>query len=179
MTDEETSALAPAAPEQEAPKISFKEFLETVHPSVERTVEGLWKTPPVGPFVVKGPRPVEMITPDLRLHCERCDGERTFRLEGKPPLSLNAETANAMLINYLCGDCREQGKLLSSSRSRARRSSQISAVGLVADAAQRQRGGDGLIGGGGDGDADHGVALRCRFRPSSIDSTLADGSSLR
>ena len=51
-----------------------------------------------------------MVTPDLRLHCQRCDGERMFRRKGQPPPSLSAESANERVINYLCGDCREQVK---------------------------------------------------------------------
>jgi hypothetical protein len=113
MADEAIGAPAAAAPEPEAP-IPFKQFLESVHPSVERNVSDLWETPRVFALAIgsKSPDPV-LIIPNLRLHCQRCDGERTFRLEGKPSLSLNAETANAMLINYVCGDCRECAKSIS------------------------------------------------------------------
>jgi hypothetical protein len=110
MADEDTNALAPAAPDDEA-RIPFKQFLETVHPSVERTVEGLWEASPV--FSSNTPRRIELTTPDLRLHCERCDGERTFRCEGERQPSLSDDSANARLINYLCSDCRAQGKSFS------------------------------------------------------------------
>ena len=86
--------------------ITFKHFLETVHPSVAKNVSGV--------DVVKrasGGTYVRMLTPDLRLHCQRCDGERTFRCDEEPPL--NKDAANVKFISYLCGDCREYTKSFS------------------------------------------------------------------
>ena len=73
MTEQETSESAPATPEQEAP-IPFKQFLETVHPSVAKDVSGLWSME----YSTDGPQS-KMTVPELRLHCQQCEGERTFR----------------------------------------------------------------------------------------------------
>ena len=97
-------------PEEKA-LIPFKEFLERVHPSLESNVSGLWKSP-LASLVLSGQAPIELIRPDLRLHCERCEGERTFRCEAEKVL-LRMESANTRVISYFCGDCREQEKSFS------------------------------------------------------------------
>jgi hypothetical protein len=104
MTEQETSESAPAAPEQEAP-IPFKQFLEAVHPSVSANVSGLWLRPEHG--FASPP----MATPDLRLHCQGCDGERTFRCIGQH--TLEPTSANARFITYQCGDCHKHVKSFS------------------------------------------------------------------
>jgi hypothetical protein len=71
MTEQETSESAAATPEQEA-LIPFNRFLETVHPSVAKNVSDLW-------IAREGPRYGRMLIPALRLHCQQCEGERTFR----------------------------------------------------------------------------------------------------
>ena len=116
MTEVETSEGARATPAPtttdegniapEAP-ISFKQFFEAVHPSVTKEVTDLWLETMSG---VSG-RVIGMLTPELRLHCERCDGERTFRSENK--LELRTGSANARFIGYVCGDCRKYVKSFS------------------------------------------------------------------
>ncbi len=85
------------------PAIPFKQFLETIHPSVARKVSGLWSTR-------RGSGRV-MNTPELRLHCQPCDGERTFRSISTP--TLGTDFPIAILICYLCGDCLKQTKSFS------------------------------------------------------------------
>src|SRR5690242_13711445 len=53
------------------PGLSFREFLEGIHPSVQKNIKNLW---------LKYDRGGRMLsTPPLRLHCDKCDGERWFR----------------------------------------------------------------------------------------------------
>ena len=109
MTEQETRDGAPAADQPtatdeenaspEAP-IPFKQFLETVHPSVASIVSGLW-------FVenLPGTYRIQMVgPPTLRLYCEQCDGERTFGCNKKPELKTGAATPTFM--TYCCRDCR-------------------------------------------------------------------------
>jgi hypothetical protein len=112
MTKQGTSGFAPATPEQEAP-IPFKQFLESVHPSVEKQVSGLWTTDNVPSLAIGSKLSAYLVRPDLRLHCQRCDGERTFRDESESQPSLSAKSPNTRFINYLCGDCREEAKSFS------------------------------------------------------------------
>jgi hypothetical protein len=117
MAEQETSESARAAAEPlptsdegnaapEAP-IPFKQFLETVHPSVAKNVSELWSAKRSS----GGSQYLDMQTPALRLHCEQCDGERTFRITERA--SLREDSPNGKFISYLCGDCRKQGKLFS------------------------------------------------------------------
>jgi hypothetical protein len=82
--------------------ILFKQFLETVHPSVVRKVSGLWRD------MV---RYNAIETPDLRLHCPNCDGERTFRCDQDLPLEIGRQ--GGQFMSYLCSDCRKADKLFS------------------------------------------------------------------
>jgi hypothetical protein len=107
MTEQETSESASATPEQEEARISFKRFLETIHPSVQKKVSGLWSPR----LTATAADRLDMNTPDLRLHCARCDGERTFRSDST--LVLEKNTAHGGLISYLCGDCRKETKTFS------------------------------------------------------------------
>jgi hypothetical protein len=88
--------------------IPFKQYLETVPPSVEKLVSGAWVR------FKRDDRPeMLMVTPDLRLHCLRCDGERTFRSEEAILFeqSVNWRVVDLRrVIDYLCSDCREQSK---------------------------------------------------------------------
>jgi hypothetical protein len=93
-----------ASPEVSTP---FKHFLETVHPSVVRNVSGLWeeRLSPRG-------KHWDMITPDLRLHCPNCEGERTFRCNEDHPSMVHDVVAGRFIL-YLCSDCRKATKLFS------------------------------------------------------------------
>ena len=88
--------------------ILFKQFLETVHPSVVTKVSGLWerKTSSLGGTSW------ELVTPDLRLHCPNCEGERTFRCRESYP-SLLPDAATGRFVLYRCGDCQKATKLFS------------------------------------------------------------------
>jgi hypothetical protein len=107
MTEPETSEIASAADtptaadednaSADAP-IPFKQFLETVHPSVTKEVTDLWIETYSGDAL-----PV-LLKPELRLHCERCDGERTFRSNDSVP-QLRSDSVNVRFLGYVCGDC--------------------------------------------------------------------------
>jgi hypothetical protein len=112
MTKQGTSGFAPATPEREAP-IPFQQFLESVHLSVEKQVSGLWRTDNVPNLAIGSNLSAYLVRPDLRLHCQRCDGERTFRDESESQPSLSTKSPNTRFINYLCGDCREEAKSFS------------------------------------------------------------------
>ncbi len=115
MTAEETneSASQPDTPTAHdeantAPEaIPFKRFLETIHPSVKRNVSGLWSP---NRMTGSAERP-QINTPDLRLHCEVCGGERTFRSNSR--LDLTNNKACSGFLSYLCGDCHRQQKMFS------------------------------------------------------------------
>jgi hypothetical protein len=72
---------------------------------VERNVSGLWeeKVSSVG-------RHWEIVTPDLRLHCPNCEGERTFRCN-ENHASLAFDVVNRRFVSYLCSDCCKARKL--------------------------------------------------------------------
>jgi hypothetical protein len=106
MTEQETSESAPATA-QDKLRISFKRFLETIHPSVQRNVSGLWSPR----LTATAADRLDINTPELRLHCGQCDGERTFRSDSTLVLSKN--TAQMGFLSYLCSDCRKQPKTFS------------------------------------------------------------------
>lgn len=94
MTDEPT------------PKPTFKEFLESVHPSVEKEVSDLWHYKKVPP----GRQEVHLRTPELRLHCPVCKGERTFRYTFGGTSAARFDASNYTYMAYLCGDCHRSVK---------------------------------------------------------------------
>jgi hypothetical protein len=85
-------------------RIPLKEFLETIHPSVQREVNSLW-------FKMGNNHP-RLDACAIRIHCEHCDGERTFRCSDNPYLSLD-RTDHFVNATYVCGDCHESSKLYS------------------------------------------------------------------
>lgn len=94
-----------AIPEIAQVKITMKQFLETVHPSLSRAVTNVWQTQ----FRPGGGAYRELQWPDLRLHCQKCEGERTFRNPSDSSAQINLEAINANPV-YTCGDCDEQTK---------------------------------------------------------------------
>jgi hypothetical protein len=92
-----------------APEVSilFKQFLETVHPSVVTKVSGLWEAK-----LSHAGKSWELVTPDLRLHCTNCGGERTFRCGESYP-SLVPDVVSGRFVLYRCGDCQKATKLFS------------------------------------------------------------------
>src|SRR5271157_4481656 len=102
MTEMNDTTKPPTEPaEDRTQTITFKRFLETVHPSVEKQVSGLWHKQRTS----GGTKYVEMLTPDLRLHCPNCNGERTFRCD--QDYTLTPDEPNGEFVTYLCSDCRK------------------------------------------------------------------------
>jgi hypothetical protein len=104
MNDEPTATPAGANDIEQEATIPFRGFLEAVHPSVVKKVAGLWQVRdrPSGRYSA-------ILTPPLRLFCPSCEGERTFRSDGDYP-ALTLTTAHAILMSYLCSDCRKARK---------------------------------------------------------------------
>ena len=109
MTDEATGEASPKPAEQPAPPaeveatMSFATFLETIHPSVSRQVAGATV---IGKYS-SGNIYHTFLTPDLRLYCDKCGGERTFRSTSSGRLEGRFGSA---FLQYTCGDCHEQLK---------------------------------------------------------------------
>jgi hypothetical protein len=95
-----------SAAEESAAHISLKEFLERVHPSIVKMVSGAWKRQHSS-----NGTSVHLNTPELRLHCAVCDGERTFRSEDDPFLRI--DRPNLRYLDYRCGDCQKHVKTFS------------------------------------------------------------------
>jgi len=86
--------------------IPFSEFLESVHPSAEKAVSGVWRGASFGNIYK-----IELIRPDLRLYCQRCDGPRAFRCPDKGTRELkDPGTTTLTFVTYLCGNCHQQTK---------------------------------------------------------------------
>jgi hypothetical protein len=106
--NDEPEAPAEASDATTETTIPFKEFLEAVHPSVEKRVAALGQEknrPNAGKYW-------GTLTPPLRLFCPFCEGERTFRSnEDYSPLTLSK--VNGIFMSYLCSDCRKATKLFS------------------------------------------------------------------
>ena len=79
---------------------SFKLFLENTHPSVEKRVDNFWK--PDG-----GVR--RTASPEIRIYCQVCNGDRTFRSTSDIGASGNSNYINTNLL-FICGDCHKQSK---------------------------------------------------------------------
>jgi hypothetical protein len=108
MTNESEKSAEPAGV---APKsvMSFNQFLETVHPSVAKEVSGLWEWQHTSGRA----KHAQFAGPDLRLHCPRCAGERTFRRDVQQYDELKFGVANVRFVMYLCSDCRKDNKTFS------------------------------------------------------------------
>ncbi|TBZ90008.1 hypothetical protein E0H53_09555 [Rhizobium leguminosarum bv. viciae] len=104
----DTEAAAEKIEVQSAATISLKEFLEGTHPSVLKEVSDLWDI-----HVNSSAYKRKLITlPDLRLHCAKCEGFRTFRCSSNQFLDMDT-TVTEFNSRYKCGDCHEQTKLFS------------------------------------------------------------------
>ena len=100
MTDQSA-----AEPSQAKFKMSFREFLEGVHPSVQRGVRDLWYD-----FRYSSGTTVKRIqNPPIRLHCDECDGERWFRGD-EVQLS---KAPHTHYMQFTCSDCEKQIKIYS------------------------------------------------------------------
>lgn len=88
-----------------AQQISFKKFLESTHPSVMKPISDLWEVED-NPFGVNSRL---IVTRDVRLHCQKCGGERTFRCENDRTFDINLEVVE-FNVRYQCGDCHDEDK---------------------------------------------------------------------
>lgn len=87
--------------------LKFSDFLENQHPSVLRDVENASHV-----YQSSYGKRRALNTPDLRLHCEICEGVRTFRTADRPVFELDVRE-DYVQMTYTCGDCHEQTKLYS------------------------------------------------------------------
>ena len=94
------------ADEADASSLSFKEFLERTPPATEVEVTGLWAYK----YAHRVGNVPSLTTPQLRLHCQTCEGVRTFRSEGAPPSVHSEPPVGSFFLNYTCGDCHKQHK---------------------------------------------------------------------
>lgn len=113
MTKAETSESASTAdtPTTASPDdahITFKHFLETVHPSVAKTISDVWHVKRYR----SGGTQTQIALPDLRLHCPHCEGERWFRSNEEHGVE-KPQSVYVMFVNYRCGDCRRSEKSFS------------------------------------------------------------------
>jgi hypothetical protein len=119
MTEPETSESASAADTSTATdednasaddaRITFKQFLETVHPAVAKNISDVW-------FVKRyqsGGTTNQLALPAVRLHCLHCEGERWFRSDQQEHRVGEIDSPTATFISYLCSDCRSYGKSFS------------------------------------------------------------------
>jgi hypothetical protein len=117
MTEPDTNESASAADtptaadednaSHDAP-ITFKDFLENVHPSVAKNISDVW-------FVKRyqsGGTTKQLALPAVRLHCPHCEGERWFRSDEEQRVG-EIDSPIVMFISYLCSDCRSYGKSFS------------------------------------------------------------------
>jgi hypothetical protein len=85
--------------------IPLKLFLENTHPSKSETVSEAWGSVKYSANSIYK----RIITQDIRIHCKKCEGERTFRSKS----DLQVESSRVSLsgnLRYLCGDCHETTK---------------------------------------------------------------------
>ncbi len=86
---------------------TFKEFLERTHPSVTKPVHDFWEE--IVGYKSENERRVTFS--DIRLHCRRCEGERTFRaLESTHDYMWRMSKINTHPV-YRCGDCLQETKI--------------------------------------------------------------------
>jgi hypothetical protein len=84
--------------------ISFKHFLEKTHAGIEKAVDGVWQSSTENSI-----RKRKILFPSIRLHCQTCDGIRTYRVVFQPHFGWSPSTINPH-ANYRCGDCHEGKK---------------------------------------------------------------------
>jgi hypothetical protein len=97
----ETLLVAEVPAPVQAP-LSWRDFLESVPPNEEREIADLW-------MFSNNQQRIELESPEIRLYCTKCDGERWFAnpdshyLDGKRP--------NNFFARYTCKDCGIYSKL--------------------------------------------------------------------
>jgi hypothetical protein len=106
MSETETTPAVEEEKEGDAP-ISLKDFLEKTHPSLFKPIGDLWKNQTANGYTRR-----MVTTPDLRLHCQVCEGERTFRCANNAFFSID-KGGDDFSLQYQCGDCHKQIKYFS------------------------------------------------------------------
>lgn len=86
--------------------VTLKEFLEKTHPSVVKPIADLWQMRE-GSYKTR-----VIVSPSLRLHCQICEGERTFRNSRNPSFDTD-DAVSTFSLSYTCGDCHKQPKYYS------------------------------------------------------------------
>ncbi|TBB75444.1 hypothetical protein ELH43_08610 [Rhizobium ruizarguesonis] len=84
--------------------ISFKHFLEKTHAGIEKVVGDVWE-----PATENSIRKRKILYPSIRLHCQTCDGMRSYRVVFNPASGWSQTTMNTH-AHYRCGDCLEDKK---------------------------------------------------------------------
>lgn len=88
------------------PLMTLKKFLETVPPSQMRRVQSV--------MFFDNQHNERLRVPELALECEKCEGERVFRLDGSREPYLNfKDSIVELFVNFLCSNCQEQNKRFS------------------------------------------------------------------
>ncbi|MCQ1773867.1 hypothetical protein NOI24_21365 [Neorhizobium galegae] len=93
--------------DEEIASIPLKDFLEKIHPSLKKQIDDLWYYSRVSSSY----RQAKLNAPDLRLHCDTCGGERTFR--GEPAIISDPPKVSTVSLRYTCGDCNNETKYYS------------------------------------------------------------------
>ena len=103
-------ASNPAAPAEKTAPVkappTFKEFLETCPPDVEMIVTDRAS----GPYEHRGygsGKFLRLLTPELDLHCETCDGTRAFKCTNEYGAVLGDHGPIFEELNYECKNCKD------------------------------------------------------------------------
>lgn len=102
------SSETPTDEKVSAKRMTYKDFLESTHPSVIKPISDLWEVQ----YIQNGPNRRVISAADLRLHCQECGGERTFRCERTKAFDYQ-EARVEFTLRYMCGDCHIEDKLYS------------------------------------------------------------------
>ncbi|MGC1178698.1 MAG: hypothetical protein WA884_06650 [Methyloceanibacter sp.] len=102
MSETEKSAETPSESAEEAPLLSFAEFLESTPLGQSVKVAGLAN--------YRDGR-IELSRPEIQLHCtsDQCNGPRFFRYAGGPTIMANLDQLT--FVTYICSNCRSTKKV--------------------------------------------------------------------
>jgi hypothetical protein len=106
MPEEEQSDV-----KEEAVRIPFSEFLESIPPStltdISELTETKYRNPGLPPYY-------ELLTPEIQLHCpdDACNGTRFFRCRTSAP-TVKTDSFSFFYISYVCSNCRKTEKTFS------------------------------------------------------------------
>lgn len=100
-------SLVAATPDQTKKHIPFSDFLESVPPCSLEAIADLCEVNNPGGRGYS----YQVNVPPITLHCEKCEGPRTFRHEGSNTRSLYFDKPTYAFVSYLCSNCRSQRKM--------------------------------------------------------------------